>query len=244
MVVIVKFIADIAIWLYLALAVVGFFLLLAIRAADRERSQSIFDLERDRATARLTKNLFYFFLLFFIASGIFYIQSELIKMIPLPEETPTPTAMVALPDTPTPPPLLPTPTSTLTPTPRPTLVVEFGSSPTPPPQIQGGGSGSPPNCPLPGAHITRPGNGATVSGVVQIIGTARIENFAYYKIEFRVPGQEWSFIESHETPAGEGVIATWNTATVPAGDYDFRLVVVDNTGNFPDPCQIRLRVAR
>ena len=95
---VVKFIANIALWLYLGLAVIGLLLLRAIQIAARERAQSIFGLERDRATATLNKNLFYLLLVFLVGVGVFYISTELIKQVPLPEETPTPTAIVRLPD--------------------------------------------------------------------------------------------------------------------------------------------------
>ena len=248
MVAVVKLIADIAIWLYLGLAVVGILLLRAVQVALNERSQSIFDLERERATVRLNKNLFYLLIVLVFAGGIFYTSTELVKAVPIPVEVPTPTALIALPDTPTPPPLLPTQTPTRTPTPRPDQpLADAINTPAPPPGVGGNEpqTGVPPNCPLPNMHISQPFDGATVSGVIPIIGAARVENFSYYKIEFRVPGQdEWSFIESHETPRGEGLLASWNTATVPPGAYDFQLVVVDATGNFPKPCQIRLNVVR
>jgi hypothetical protein len=241
MVALIKFIASISIWLYLVLAVVVVILLRTIQLALRERSQTIFELERNHATARLNRALFYLLLVILVGGGIFYTSTELIAEVPLPEETPTPTVVAQLPPTPTSPPLLPTPTPTLTATSRPTISTgQLATPPTPTSQAQAGVS---PNCPLPGAHITQPGNGAVVSGVVQVIGTANIENFDYYKIEFRVPGSdEWHYINSYKTRAGEGPIARWDTTGLPAGEYEFRLVVVDTTGNFPEPCQIRLIV--
>jgi hypothetical protein len=245
MVKVVQFVADIAVWIYLILAILGLILLRVIQVAVRERSQSIFDLERDQATGRINRHLFYLLVVFLVAGGVFYTSNELIEEVPLPEETPTPTAIVQLPPTPTPPPLLPTPTPTLTPTPRPTqsggeLPTLPTATPLPTPQ-----QGALPRCSLPGAHITSPGDGAVVSGQMMVIGRANIEDFDYYKIEFRVPGHDqWSFIESYSTPTEEGLIASWNTATVPPGFYDFRLVVVDKTGNFPEPCQISVKVER
>jgi len=243
MVALVEFIANISIWLYLGLGVIAIMLLRAIQLALKERSQSIFDLERQSAAARLNRALFYLLLVFLVAGGIFYTSTQLTAQIPLPVETPTPTVVAQLPPTLTPPPLLPTPTPTLTRTPRPTTTFEeLSTTPTPASQTQTQG-GLPPNCPSPGAHITRPGNGAVVTGLVQVIGAANIENFDYYKIEFRLPGSgEWHYIASYTTPAGEGLIASWDTSTVPPGEYEFRLVVVDKTGNFPEPCQVRLRV--
>jgi len=38
-----------------------------------------------------------------------------------------------------------------------------------------------------------PANGDTLSGIVEVVGTANIENFAFYKLEYisLVPGAVW-----------------------------------------------------
>jgi hypothetical protein len=103
--------------------------------------------------------------------------------------------------------------------------------------------GQSPNCPIPGSRIFQPGNGARVEGVIQVTGSAFIDNFDYYKFEFRVPGGDgWSFIARYDNSVPEGVLGTWNTDTAAPGEYEFRLVVVDTIGNFPEPCTIRLLV--
>jgi hypothetical protein len=81
-----------------------------------------------------------------------------------------------------------------------------------------------------------------VSGVIEVFGAATIEDFDYYKIEFSAPGGDWNFIQSYSVPVLNGLLATWNTDTVPAGEYGFRLIVVDKTGNYPEPCHIKLVV--
>jgi len=159
-------------------------------------------------------------------------------MLPPPPDTPTPTPMLELPPTPTPPPLLPTPTPTQTPLPPPTIVVPDTPTPTPA-QV----TGVSPNCPNPGVRISQPGDGAQVNGVVQFSGAASIENFDYYKFEFRVPGgNEWNFIQRYNNTVLDGVLGSWNSDTVSPGEYEFRLVVVDMIGNYPEPCTIRLIV--
>jgi hypothetical protein len=58
-----------------------------------------------------------------------------------------------------------------------------------------------------------------------------------------VPGnEEWSFIERYNNAVQGGVLGSWNSDTVAPGEYEFRLVVVDNIGNFPEPCVVRLLV--
>ena len=108
------------------------------------------------------------------------------------------------------------------------------------PAVTPDGSG----CANPNATITTPENGATLSGVVEIEGTADIENFAFYKFEFRPAGsdQVWQAISAGTETVRQGVLGSWDTSLVPASDYDFRLVVTDTTGNAPLPCQIQVRV--
>jgi hypothetical protein len=79
--------------------------------------------------------------------------------------------------------------------------------------------------------------------MVQVMGAATVDNFDYYKFEFRVPGNdEWVFISRFDNAVPEGVLGFWNSDTVPPGNYEFRLVVVDGTGNFPEPCVVGLGV--
>ena len=79
--------------------------------------------------------------------------------------------------------------------------------------------------------------------MVQVRGAAATDNFEYYKFEFRLPGSpDWSFITRFDNSVSDGVLGSWNSDTVQPGEYEFRLVVVDQTGNFPEPCTIRLIV--
>lgn len=136
-------------------------------------------------------------------------------------ETSTPVNIVLLP-TPTPPPLLPTPTRT----PRPNIITITPN----------------PACPNT-AQISSPHSGDRVSGDVKVIGAASIDNFDYYKLEFRpLGGDEWDFIQSYDDPITGGWLGTWDTKPLIPGEYEFRLVVVDIVGNFLEPCVIQLLV--
>lgn len=237
--ILVKLVADYALWFYVGLGLIALFVIRAMSLAIGDRNRSIFALEKENASTRFTRAVINLVVVLALAGGIYYVSTILIEEVPLPEITPTPTVMVQLPPTPTSPPLLPTPTPTLTPTPRPTAVPQNVETPAAEASL-----GVAPNCPNPGAHITQPGDGATVSGIIQITGAATVANFDYYKIEFKSPGNDWQFIQDYKTPVGDGLLATWNTDTVPPGQYGFRLVVVDITGNYPTPCQITLNVNR
>lgn len=233
-------IVDFDVWLYVSLGLVALVFLRLMWLARRDRTRSIFTLEREHATTRMTRAFTGFVIVLALMLGVYYLSLITPTIVPPPPDTPTPTPIIALPPTPTPPPLLPTPTPTLSPTPFsiPTVVVEDTPAPTPDLSV-----GQPPACPNPGVRITQPGDGAMVAGVVQVMGAAHIDNFDYYKFEFRLPGaDEWVFISRYDNSVMEGVLGSWNSDTVPPGEYEFRVVVVDLTGNFPDPCAIRLLV--
>lgn len=243
-------IIDFAPWLYIGLGLLGLFFLRVMWLARKDRTRSIFTLERENASVRLTRAFAGFMIVLAGMLGVYYLSLVTPTIVPPPPDTPTPTPILALPPTPTPPPLLPTPTQTPTVLPTPTpvdLAIDSNSNtPVPPDQPTRApviSAGQPPSCGNATARITQPGNNAQVTGVVQIVGSAAIDNFQYYKFEFRDPTTgQWVFISRFDNTVPSGVLGSWNSDTLPPGEYDFRLVVVDNTGNFPDPCIVRLRV--
>lgn len=169
---------------------------------------------------------------FGLAGGTMIYLSTRPTLIPPPPDTPIPTPLLSLPPTPTPPPLLPTPTPSQMP----------GALSSSTPTLEGVTFISTPNCPDPGGRIRQPDSGERVSGIVQISGAASIDNFDYYKFEFRPPGGDWNFVGRYVKPVSDGVLGTWNTANTSPGEYEFRLVVVDTIGNYSEPCVIRLVV--
>jgi hypothetical protein len=225
-------------WIYIGLGIIALFFLRLIWLARKDRSRSIFTLERENTRARMNRAFMGLMVVLALMLGVYYLSIVTPPMLPPPPDTPTPTPIVSLPDTPTPPPLLPTPTPTPTPLPPPTVVVE--ETPTATPEVS---SGVPAGCPHPAANISQPGNGAQVSGMVQISGAAAINDFDYYKFEFRVPGDpNWSYIQAYNNAVMNGVLGSWNSDTVAPGEYEFRLVVVDSIGNYPEPCTVRIIV--
>ncbi len=238
MTILVKLVADYAIWLYLFLIVVALLFVRAYMVARRDRDNAIFTLERESAAGRMGQSAIGLFITLIIIGGVLYTSQVLVQEVPLPEVVPTPTVLVVLPPSPTPPPLLPTPTSTATPLPLATLALLETETPTPE-----AAPVAPANCPNPGIRISEPGNGATVSGVIQIVGSAYIADFNYYKFEFRGNGfGDWTFIQRFNEPINGGILGAWDTRSVPSGEYEFRLVVVDQTGNYPEPCAVKLSV--
>lgn len=243
--ILIKLIADYAAWLYIFLAFIAFLLIRVITIASRERARSIFALEKETATTHIIRSLIYLLVVVLLMVGVFYVSQTLVEQVPMPEVIPTPTPVVDLPPTPTTPPLLPTPTPTGTPLPKATPTPFDALVGMPTPSVEAPQNTNPvrsPACPNAAARITRPGDGAVVSGYIEIYGSANVDNFQYYKVEFLAPGGSWNFIQSYNSPVADGMIAGWNTDTVPSGEYTFRLIVVDVTGNYPEPCQIKLVV--
>ncbi|MBC8252900.1 MAG: PQQ-binding-like beta-propeller repeat protein [Ardenticatenia bacterium] len=128
-----------------------------------------------------------------------------------------------------------------TPTSRPPIPTPTPRPPTPTPTPRP--LNPLPNCPDPNARITYPRMGDWISGVVPFEGSANVPNFQYYKFEYRSVGEEaWRFLVRFDQPVTNGTLMEWHTHTVPKGEYELRLTVIDRSGNYPEPCVVRVRV--
>lgn len=159
---------------------------------------------------------------------------------PEPTETPKPTETPEITETPEPvgtPEPIETPTPTLLSlTPTPTLTPVPSPTATPAPLAA---------CPNPGSRLTYPTVNVVLKGQVQITGSAHVDNFGYYKFEYRHEGvSEWSFLQQFGEPVTDGLLGVWDTLTLTAGNYWFRLVVVKKDGNYLDPCEVPVSVVR
>lgn len=86
----------------------------------------------------------------------------------------------------------------------------------------------------PQAAIFWPGEGQTIDGKIEIIGTAMSERFANYFVDYGVSfdPQGWGRVEGPvDHPVENGVLARWDTQDLPDGQYTLRLVVTDQLGN-------------
>ncbi|MEZ4708981.1 MAG: helix-turn-helix domain-containing protein [Caldilineaceae bacterium] len=152
-----------------------------------------------------------------------------------PTDTPTAPPIVLPTDTPTPPPIvLPTDTPTLPPLPTDTAVPP---TPIPVPTDTPEAVAAAAVCPDQRAMITSPGVNQTIAGVVQVNGTASHENFQYYKLEY-LAGGAYNYFDGANNPVVGGRLGVLDTTSLPNGAYTLRIVVVDNTGNFPPPCEV------
>ncbi len=84
----------------------------------------------------------------------------------------------------------------------------------------------------------------TISGTIEIHGTATRPNMTYWKLEYRSDDvQDFAQLYRSEAPVTDGMLSYWSTKTVSNGVYWLQLMVVDNTGNFGSPCLIRVKVS-
>lgn len=216
------FIEENQAWLYPLLILIGLvYFRLTIRGINEMRS-AFFGLERETARAKLTRAAAMLGLVLTGLVSVFVVSTFLVPTIP-GDAIPTPLPTVSF---------------------LQSEATQFaGGGPlvgTPQPLETADSSG----CQNPNATITIPEDGARVSGVVTVEGTADIPSFAFYKLEYRLirPGEVWRAISADTIPKSSQVLGTWDTSLREPGEYQFRLVVTDTAGNAPMPCVIQMTV--
>jgi hypothetical protein len=96
--------------------------------------------------------------------------------------------------------------------------------------------------------IVAPGVGQTITGAVNILGTAAHENFLYYKVEY-AQGEDvdvdstFSYLADARVQVTGGLLASFDSRNLDNGVYTLKLTVVDASGNFPPPCTVSVVVA-
>ena len=220
-----RFVRDNEIFIYLILGIIAAWFFRKFTLAWRDLREAAFGLERETAQSRL--NWAASILVFLLILGVveFALVSYVVPTIPGATPLFTPTID-----------LLATPTVTL----DPNLTPEIPTS-IPGPTLPPGES----SC-LPGQiNISTPSNGSTVRGLINIIGTASVENFGFYKYE-TAPVNEttWLTIQAGNVTVENDVLGPWDTTRLNPGDYYLRLVVTDNAGQALQPCTIQVRVEK
>jgi hypothetical protein len=84
--------------------------------------------------------------------------------------------------------------------------------------------------------VTSPAPSQTVTGVVTVNGTSAVDGFVSAEISFSYvddPTGTW-FLVAAVQPVTDGVLATWDTASITDGDYTLRLRVTLTDGTHLD----------
>ena len=224
------------IWLYVACFLLILFYARSYVLARKDRSNTLFTIEREVAAHREGQAMSSIGAILGAAVIITALRYYVVPSVDVEGLIePTATIVLAIPTRPTATPTAETPTPS--PRPRPTRRPVRTTAPATPTPLP------PPPCPDPDTCISSPRMGAIVSGVVIIHGTATHGRFQFYKVEIG-RGEEptaWHVVSDiHEAPVINGVLDEFETTAVPDGVYCLQLTVVDQTGNFPPPCRVRL----
>ncbi len=218
------------IWIYLTLGVIGIVYLRKFSLAWQELRGAAFGLERESAQSRLNQAASMLIFILALIMSEFILVSFVLPSNPDISPLFTPTLN-----------LLTTPTTTLETTlngsPAAEGVTPGVTTPVPTEDLTVNGC-------IPGQiEISAPQDGSQVNGIFDIIGSADIPNFGFYKLEMRQPGeQNWLTILAGNEIKKNGVLGSWNTSLIIAGDYQLRLVLVDNAGQALTPCMIQVHV--
>ena len=235
------------IWLYVACLVIIIFYIRAYVTAHRDQENSVFTVEKEVAAHKQGRAMSGIGAVLGIMLVITVVKFYVVPSVDLSavvEFTPTvtlpvPTRVATSTPTLLPTPIQPTPTNTPRPirsplpsdTPEPATTVTIQTSPL--------------QCPEPNMRIASPRMNAVVSGRVAIRGTASHARFQFYKMEYgqgEKPTSWHGINDIHKVPVTNGVQEELDTKALPNGVYWLQLTVVDQSGNFPPPCQVRVIV--
>lgn len=209
--------------IYIALAIGGLFAFRRMWRSWREWRDSVYGLEREFALRRLGQATAAAFLILALVFVEFFIATFIAPALPATDILATPTLD-----------LLITPAGTLSPE-QATQAALFPATQSVPSGMSG--------CVPDQIMITAPEPGDPISGTVEIMGTANVPNFGFFKYEVAPMGsQNWATISAGREPKINEVLGPWNTSSLTNGDYFLRLVVTDNVGASLEPCVIAVRV--
>lgn len=193
-------------------------------SAWREWSSSIFGLEKEQAQRKFNQGLSVLVFAILMVVSLFVVNTFITSTVPGVQQLATPTIDITQQP----------PTSTPAPT---TVITGEGFIPTITSYLSRG-------C-IPGQlDWTDPGNGDTISGIVELKGTVNVENLGFYKYEYSPSGSErWTTIAAGNTIIiDEPLGGAWDTSGLIPGNYELRLVVNDNLNNALPACVIQVTI--
>jgi len=217
-----RFLASNEVLIYLLLALAGLIAGRWLWKSFREWRDAVFGLEREFAMRRMSQSLAICILIILLFFGQVVVVSFVAPAIPASSMMSTPTLE-----------LLSTPDETNS-----TPANEILSTPLPVSENE-----TTSGCIPDKIMFTYPEAGEQVGGVVELTGTVNVENFGFYKYEISPANTEsWTTISARTSVVSNGDLGTWDASALTTGDYQLRIVVVDNVGQELPPCVIAVRV--
>lgn len=226
---ILRFLVNYEAWIYTFLGVGGLIYLRSVLQAVKEWRGASFGLEKENARYRFSISMTILLVFIGLAGVEFFLVSFLVPSLPQSTVLATPTID-----------LLATPTATL-PAETQTAATPTGVSRTDVPVTQTG-------C-TPGViEWVYPEDGGELQGTVILKGIINVSTIGFFKYEYSPVGSDsWVTIaagkETDQTPGHENELGgAWNTAQLPTGDYQLRLVVYDSQNVALPACVINIRI--
>ncbi len=101
-----------------------------------------------------------------------------------------------------------------------------------------------PDCPDNRIALSAPKVNALVQGSVAIVGSVTLEERWYYKLEWApADSAAYAYFGGNTRSVANGVLGNLETRDLPNGATTIRVTVVDDTGNYPPPCEVAVVVA-
>jgi hypothetical protein len=217
-----KFISSYEALIYIMLAIGALFSFRWLWRSWRESRTAVYSMEREFAFRRFGQSAAISALIVILFCSVFSIATFVIPGLPASDFNTTPTLD-----------LISTPTGTLSPE----MLTQSAGAPLPTTITSAQG------CTPGQIMITSPQSGDTVKGSVDLIGTADILNFGFYKFEVAPQGSSsWAIFAAGSTVVKNGSLGKWDTTALTPGDYQLRLIVTDNQGSALSPCVVSVRV--
>lgn len=217
-----KFLDTYEVLIYLVLAIGGMFSFRWLYRSWREWRVAVFSLEREFSARRLGRSALISFMIALFFCFEFSVASFVIPGLPADFFLSTPTLD-----------LISTPTGTLSAE----FMTQFAAQGQAPAQLGAAGC-------LPGQiELTFPEPGDEIKGVIELTGTVNIPNFGFYKYEVAPGGSDtWATIAAGRAVVENASLGRWDTTALTPGDYQLRLVVIDNQGTSLPACVVPVQV--
>lgn len=208
--------------IYIVLAIGGMFSFRWLWRSWGEWRIAVFSLEKEFSARRLARSSAISVLIVVLFCSVFSVTSFVIPGLPSNYFVPTSTLD-----------LISTPTGTLSPE----MMTQFAN------QTVGTSIPNTTGCVPNQISITFPEPGIKISGAIELTGTANIPNFGFYKYEVAPANSDtWATIAAGRSVVNEGSLGRWDTTALTPGDYQLRLVVIDNQGTILPACIVPVRV--